>query len=312
MLLHTPLCSTSAPKQTPISNAAHSSRHLHLRHFQRPPNHFWGFNPRLWASALLLSIPTFIPLFTINLWCRFVRIKREWWIIYGWVWKHWIQHIHTHTHTYAAENTHAQINNKSHGTKREEEALSEAFIVRWDGKYKIWTHTHTHTHRPSHIHLFHSLLSYLPMIYKAFTPTEKERTERLMSEERELLCVEHKRQSGSALIQQWAKMHSPFFFFLISASPFFFLCTKTHTLDAALIPLQARLRNFNYLCDWVTTHDSLQQITHEGNTGGRRRKKNCLGVWRLKRMANSTQRQQHLLAPEANLDTLLVWCKTGI
>ena len=78
--------------------------------------------------------------------------------------------------------------------------MSEAFIVRWDGKYKIWTHTHTH--RPSHIHLFNSLLSYLPMIYKAFTPAEKERTERLMSEERELLCVEHKRQSGSALIRQ--------------------------------------------------------------------------------------------------------------
>ena len=54
-------------------------------------------------------------------------------------------YTHTHTHTYAAENTHAQINNKSHGTKREEEALSEAFIVRWAGKYKIWTHTHTHT-----------------------------------------------------------------------------------------------------------------------------------------------------------------------
>lgn len=45
--------------------------------------------------------------------------------------------IHTHTHTHTVENTHAQINNKSHGSKREEEALSEAFIVHWDGKYKI-------------------------------------------------------------------------------------------------------------------------------------------------------------------------------
>ena len=72
--------------------------------------------------------------------------------------------------------------------------------MHWDGKYKIWTHTYTH--RPSQIHLFHSLLSSLPMIYKAFTSTEKERTERLMSEKRELLCVEHKRPSGSALIRQ--------------------------------------------------------------------------------------------------------------
>lgn len=55
-------------------------------------------------------------------------------------------HLCIHTHT--AENTHAQINNKSHGSKREEEALSEAFIVHWDGgKYKIWTRIHTGTHK---------------------------------------------------------------------------------------------------------------------------------------------------------------------
>lgn len=54
-----------------------------------------------------------------------------------------LNRAHTHTHTYAAENTHAQINNKSHSTKREEEALSEAFIVHWDGKYNMDTHIHT-------------------------------------------------------------------------------------------------------------------------------------------------------------------------
>lgn len=55
--------------------------------------------------------------------------------------------VHPHTHTLTAENTHAQINNKSHGSKREEEALSEAFIVHWDGKYKIWTCIRTGTHK---------------------------------------------------------------------------------------------------------------------------------------------------------------------
>ena len=65
---------------------------------------------------------------------------------------HPLTHTHTHTHTHTAENTHAQINNKSHGSKREEEALSEAFIVHWEGKYKIWTFVfHSHIQ----IHLFH-------------------------------------------------------------------------------------------------------------------------------------------------------------
>lgn len=52
--------------------------------------------------------------------------------------------MHTDTHSKnTAENTHAQINNKSHSSKREEEGMSEAFIALWDGKYKIWTAIHT-------------------------------------------------------------------------------------------------------------------------------------------------------------------------
>lgn len=68
--------------------------------------------------------------------------------------------VYPHTHT--AENTHAQINNKSHGSKREEEVLSEAFIVHWDDKYKIWTYTQALTNT-----FISFAVSFLLMIYKA-------------------------------------------------------------------------------------------------------------------------------------------------
>lgn len=100
--------------------------------------------------------------------------------------------VYPHTHT--AENTHAQINNKSHSSKREEEELSEAFIVHLDGKYKIWTRIYRGSHK------------YIYFIYKADISGEKKP---LMSEGRGLLFVEHKRLSGSALFSLSAPPFSP-------------------------------------------------------------------------------------------------------
>lgn len=116
--------------------------------------------------------------------------------------------VYPRTHT--AENTHAQINNKSHSSKREEEELSEAFIVHMDGKYKMWTQAATIT-------------------FILFAVAE---TGLLMSQGHGLLFVEHKTLSGSAL-------------FSSSASPSsFVLCTSAqkHTLiRSSLRPLQPRV-----------------------------------------------------------------------
>lgn len=189
-----------------------------------------------------------------------------------------------HTHTHTAENTHAQINNKSHSSKREEEALSEAFIVHWDGKYEIWTRIHTQVLTNTFISF---AVSFLLMIYKADTsqwPRSLNRKEKRGQTAnvwgtRPSVCRTQS-QSGSVLIWQWAKMHiSPLF---LCSSPFlplplFFFSAQKQTLGCSLSPLQPRFPAFHNSI--ISTIELLLMIHFNRSVRGEKHKKKCLGVW---------------------------------